>query len=120
MGSAEMRRGQICWLDLDPIRGSEAGKRRPAVIVSNDGLNRASQRLGRGVITVVPLTSNVDRVHPFQVLVAAGEGGLPAASKAQAEQVRSIDVQRVVGVEGAVSSSTMAAIESALRLHLSL
>jgi len=115
-----VRRGQICWVDLEPRIGSEAGKRRPAVIVSNDGVNRVSQRLRRGIITVVPLTSSTERVYPFQVLVHAGDGGLPVASKAQAEQVRTVDVQRVVDVLDFVSDATMKAIDEALRLHLGL
>jgi len=64
-----MRRGEIRLVDLEPVRGSEADKRRPAVLVSNDGANTSAQRLGRGVVTVVPITSNVARVHPFQVFL---------------------------------------------------
>ncbi|MGD0395031.1 MAG: type II toxin-antitoxin system PemK/MazF family toxin, partial [Acidimicrobiales bacterium] len=62
-----MRRGEIRLVDLDPVRGTEADKRRPAVIVSNDGANGAAQRLGRGVVTVIPVTSNIEHVYPFQV-----------------------------------------------------
>lgn len=46
----------------------EANRRRPAVIVSNDNANATAARLGRGVVTVVPVTSNTTRVFPFQVL----------------------------------------------------
>src|ERR1700677_2995097 len=84
-----MRRGEIRLVDLDPVRGSEANKRRPAVIVSNDGANSTAARLGRGVVTVVPVTSSTDRVYPFQVLLPASGTGLDRDSKAQAEQVRS-------------------------------
>ena len=41
------------------VRGSEANKRRAAVIVSNDTANETADRLGRGVVTVVPITANV-------------------------------------------------------------
>ena len=84
-----MRRGEIRLVDLDPVRGSEANKRRPAVIVSNDGANSTAARLGRGVVTVVPVTSSTDRVYPFQVLLPASGTGLDRDSKAQAEQVKS-------------------------------
>ena len=60
-----MRRGEIRWVDLDPVRGTEADTRRPGVIVSNDGANTIASRLGRGVVTVAPVTSNVSRVYPF-------------------------------------------------------
>ena len=90
-----MLRGEIRLVDLDPARGSEANKRRPAVIVSNDRANAIAARLGRGVVTVVPVTSNVDRIFPFQALLPAAEAGLRQDSKAQAEQVRSIAIERI-------------------------
>ena len=70
-----MRRGEIRLVDFNPARGSEASKIRPAVVVSNDDSNRAVERVGRGVVTVVPLTSNVSRIYPYQVLVPAPETG---------------------------------------------
>jgi len=115
-----MRRGDIHTVDLDPGRGSEADKRRPAVIVSNDMANATAGRLGRGVIMVIPVTSNVERVYPFQVLLPAAETGLTRDSKAQAEQIRSIAVERVGDRLGVVPSTIMLAIDEALRLHLGL
>mgnify|MGYP003456593138 CR=1 FL=1 len=92
-----MRRGEIRWVDLEPVVGAEASKRRLAVIVSNDGANATAARLGRGVVTVVPVTSNTERVYPFQVLLRPGSTGLSVGSKAQAEQVRSVAVERIGG-----------------------
>lgn len=107
-------------MDLDPGRGAEANTRRPAVIVSNDGANAAATRLRRGVVTVVPVTSNVDRVFPFQVLLRAKVTGLDHNSKAQAEQVRSVAVERVGSKLGLLPGPVMAQLEEALRLHLAL
>jgi mRNA interferase MazF len=115
-----MLRGEIRLVDLDPARRGEAGKRRPAVIVSNDGANTTAARLGRGVVTVVPATSNVGRVYPFQVLLAATETGLDLDSKAQAEQVRSVSVERVTDKIGTVPPALMLDIDDALRIHLGL
>jgi mRNA interferase MazF len=115
-----MRRGDIHSVDLDPARGSEANKRRSAVIVSNSTANATAGRLGRGVVTVVPVTSNVERVYPFQVLLPAAETGLDRDSKAQAEQIRSIAVERVGDHLGVVSNATMLDIDEALRMHLGL
>lgn len=50
--------------------------------------NSSAARMGRRVVTVVPVTSNVERVHPFQVLLRAGAGWLPHDSKAEAEAPR--------------------------------
>jgi mRNA interferase MazF len=115
-----MRRGEIRWVDLDPTRGSESDKRRPGVIVSNDGANSVANRLGRGVVTVVPVTSNVERIHPFQVLLTAEATGLVRDSKAQAEQVRSVAVERVGERLGVVTGADLAALDEAVRLHLAL
>jgi len=115
-----MRRGDVHWVDLDPARGAEATKRRPAVIVSNDAANATVARLGRGVLTVVPLTSNTTRVFPFQVLVAAGTCGLRRDSKAQAEQVRSVAVERIGARLGALTGDHLDDLDAALRLHLGL
>ncbi len=115
-----MRRGEIVRVNLDPDRGSEADKTRPAVVVSNDAANAAATRLGRGVITVVPVTSSTDRVYPFQVLLPAHQTGLPRDSKAQAEQVRSIAVERVGQRVGRLPAALIAELDQTLRVHLSL
>jgi mRNA interferase MazF len=113
-----VRRGEIRLVDFDPVRGSESDKRRPAVIVSNDSANAAATRLGRGVVTVVPVTSNISRVLPFQVLLPAEAVGLRVDSKAQAEQVRSVAVERLGPAVGRLPAPVMALLDDALRLHL--
>lgn len=115
-----MLRGEIRLVDLEPVRGNEANNRRPAVIVSNDRANSMAARLGRGVLTVVPVTSNTDRVFPFQTLLPAAATGLRVDSKAQCEQVHSIAVERVGAVLGQAPADVMADLDEALRLHLQL
>jgi mRNA interferase MazF len=115
-----VRRGEIWLADFEPVKGSEGSKRRPAVIVSNNGANQSAFGRGQGVVTVVPVTSNTVRVLPFQVLLPAKETGLDRDSKAQAEQVRALDVTRLrvkIGHLGAVLASEL---DEALRLHLDL
>lgn len=115
-----MRRGDIRLVDLEPVVGAEANKRRPAVVVSNDRANATAVRRGRGVVTVVPVTSNAERVYPFQTLLPAGDTGLRLDSKAQAEQVRSVDVARIGPAIGRVPIALMRDLDSALRLHQQL
>ena len=115
-----MLRGEIRLVDLDPARTGEANKRRPAILVSNDGANVTAARLGRGVVTIIPVTTNVDRVYPFQVSIPAHESGLGRDSKAQAEQVRSVSVERVTDKIGTVSPELMLEVDEALRLHLAI
>lgn len=116
-----MQRGEVYFADLDPVRGSEANKRRPVVIVSRDAMNRTATQLGEGVVTIVPLTSNLTRVFDFQVLLPALATGLPKDSKAQAEQVRALDVSRLSSAPvGKLPSNLMTQLDDALRLHLAL
>ena len=115
-----MLRGEIRLVDLEPVRGAEADKRRTDVIVSNDNANSTAARLGRGVVTVVPVTSNITRVFPFQVLLSAAETGIRVDSKAQAEQVRSVSLERLGPVIGRLPTHLMTQVDEALRLHLQL
>lgn len=115
-----MLRGDIWLVDLEPARGTEANKRRPAIVVSNDRANATAAALGRGVVTVVPLTSKVDKVYPFQVLLPAATTGLPVDSKAQTEQVRSVAFERLSREIGRVTAADLAQVDDALRLHLDL
>jgi mRNA interferase MazF len=61
-----MKRGDIYYANLSPALGSEMDKRCPVLIVSNDANNRAAS-----TVTILPLTSNVSRVYPFEVLLTA-------------------------------------------------
>ncbi len=115
-----MHRGDILWVGLDPVIGSEAKKRRPAVVVSNDGANTAAVRHGRGVVTVIPITRNVTRVYRFQVLLPAAATGLAQDSKAQAEQIRSVDIRRIGPVLGRVPPALMPNLDAAIGVHLAL
>lgn len=71
-------------------------------------------------MTVVPLTSNVTRVLAFQVLVEPTASGLARASKAQAEQVRAVAVERIGPRIGRLTPELVEALDRALRLHLQL
>lgn len=115
-----MLRGELRLVDFEPSRGSEADKRRPAIIVSNDAANRTATQLGRGVITVVPVTSNVRRIYSFQVFLPSDATSLDRNSKAQTEQIRAVDVGRVGERVGRIPGPLMRELEDALRLHLDL
>jgi mRNA interferase MazF len=115
-----MRRGEIVTVNLEPVLGAEASKTRPAVIVSNDAANSTAARLHRGTITVVPVTTSTDRVFPFQVLLPGGASGLHRDSKAQAEQIRSVAVERIGARVGTLPPALMAELDQALRVHLGL
>jgi mRNA interferase MazF len=115
-----MRRGEVWIVELEPVRGPEADKTRPAVIVSNDAANTTATRLRRGTLTVVPVTTNTEHVMPFQVLLPAAVCGLREDSKAQAEQVRSVAVERIRAHCGTLPPAILKDLDSALRVHLDL
>jgi mRNA interferase MazF len=115
-----MRRGEVYLVSLEPSQGAEANKTRPAIVVSNDAANIVASRNGVGVVTVVPITSNVSRVYPFQVRLSANEGGLDRESKAQTEQLRAVDVSRFGRHLGTLQTPAVRKVEDAIRLHLGL
>ncbi|MHB8184540.1 MAG: type II toxin-antitoxin system PemK/MazF family toxin [Dermatophilaceae bacterium] len=104
--------------------------------MSNDGANATADRLGRGVVSVVPLTSTVTHVYrhsrlpsltstvthvyPFQVMLPAAQTGLDLESKAQAEQVRPIDVEQLGARAGRLTMGLGLRLDEALRLHVGL
>lgn len=118
--TSRMWRGDIVWADLDPVREYEAAKRRPAVVVSGDESNSTVERLGRGLVTVVPLTSRVDRGVDVHVLLPMQSTGLRVPSAAQVEQIRAISINRLGATIGQVPPDLMADIDEAIRLHLDL
>lgn len=115
-----MRRGEIYWVDFEPVKGAEASKARPAVIISQNAANNATTSLGYGLITVVPVTSNVNKILSFQVLLRSFDSGLAHDSKIQAEQLRGVALTRFGEYIGTVPNSTMSKLDDALRLHLEL
>jgi mRNA interferase MazF len=107
-----MKRGEIWWVNLDPTIGSEIKKRHPCVVVSNDASNRAQSR-----VQVVPMTSaNPSRVYPWEARVTLNGG----ASKALADQIRTVAKARLTALAGTTSAREMAALEDALRFQLAL
>jgi mRNA interferase MazF len=101
-----MRRGEIYYADLGRTVGSEINKRRP-VLVSNEANNRAA-----GTVTVLPITSNISRVYPFELLIDPKESGLPKPSKVQAQQIRTIAKKRITGAPlGRLTLETLKRVE---------
>ncbi|CFB20847.1 Conserved protein of uncharacterised function%2C possible toxin [Mycobacterium tuberculosis] len=107
-----MLRGEIWQVDLDPARGSAANMRRPAVIVSNDRANAAAIRLDRGVVPVVPVTSNTEKV-PIPGVVAGSE-------RWPGRRFEGAGPARLDPSLRNVSPAELIELDDALRLHLAL
>lgn len=112
-----MNRGEVYDVRLYPTEGSEQSGIRPAIIVSRDAINAASN-----VVIAVPCTTyrSGRRGYPTQVLVRAPEGGLDVDSVALGEQVRALSKNRLLRRRGAVSVATLARLERALLIALDL
>lgn len=96
---------------LDPVRGGEIGKTRPAVIVSNDDANRVQNR-----VQIAPMTSNLKKVLAWEARVELK--GRP--SKVLADQIRTVAKERLSTRIGVLSSRELQEVERALRFQLSL
>jgi mRNA interferase MazF len=116
---SQLRRGMIVDVNLDPTQGSEPGKVRPCVIVTNDVYNARVP-----VIQVVPITEWSDKKARIQTNVAIAptdSNGLTKRSVADCLQTRPIDHRaRLVRVRGQLEGTTMAAIDRALKIVFEL
>ena len=111
-----MKRGEIYFADLDPTIGSEIKKRRPVLIVSNNANNKMAK-----TVTIVPITSNIKKIYPFEVLLETKHSELPKDSKAQCHQIRTISKIRIQDNRiGNVSKNIMDKINSVIKLHLDI
>jgi mRNA interferase MazF len=109
------KRGEVYFVCLDPTVGSEINKTRPAIIISNDISNQLAE-----TVTVLPITSSVGKIYPFEVILLPSESGLLRKSKVKCNQIRTIDKKRLVKSLGKVSLQKIREVEDALRIHLDM
>ena len=111
----KLRRGMVIDLNLEPSLGSETGKIRPCVVVTNDDYNERVP-----VIQVTPLTAWNDkkgRIVTNVVIEPSGRNGLTKKSVADCLQTRPVDYEkRLVKIRGRLNDQDMEAIADALRI----
>ncbi|MFN7116158.1 MAG: type II toxin-antitoxin system PemK/MazF family toxin [Saprospiraceae bacterium] len=110
-----IKRGEIYWANLSPTIGSEIAKKRPVLIVSNDRNNQFAD-----TVTILPITSTTDKIYPFEVFLKASEANLKNDSKVKANQIRTIDKQRLESKIGQLNSLKIKEIEQAILIHLDI
>ena len=111
----EPLRGDVWWVDLDPVRDHEEGGRRPGLILSATTFNRGPS----GIVVVCPVTRTERRVR-FHVAIDPPEGGLRARSFVLCDQPRAISIERIAKRIGSVSPTTLALVEMRLRILFGL
>jgi mRNA interferase MazF len=116
---ADPMRGEVWLVDLGTGQGHEQGGQRPVLVVSDDVFNMGLS----GLVMVVPLTSQVHKSKhiPAHILVNPPEGGLKTPSIILCDQLRTLSKSRLgKSPWGAISTSTLAGVEVALRALLNL
>lgn len=80
--------GDVWWADLGEPVDSEAGYRRPVLVVQGDAFNRS----GIATVVSVPLTSTLRWAEaPGNVRLSARSTGLPRDSVANVSQIAAVD-----------------------------
>ena len=110
-----IRRGDIFLTHFGPARAGEPDFKRPAVVITNNVANAKAD-----APTVVPLTSNLNTVYDFQLLLPTERTGLNLDSKAQTELITCIAVSRIGKRLGQVPEELMTELDARIRLHLAL
>jgi mRNA interferase MazF len=114
-----LKRGMVIDVDPNPTKGSETGKVRPCVIVTNNVYNERVP-----VIQVVPITSWSDkkgRIKTNVELMPSSRNGLSKKSIADCLQTRPIDHRhRLVNIRGELTPEAMKRIDEALKIIFAL
>ena len=110
-----IRRGDILLIDFAPALAGEANFTRPAVVVTNNVANLESP-----AIVVIPLTSNIERVYPFELLIPVERSGLERDSKAQTQFIRHVSIVRARTRLGYLPVDLQGELDRRIKEHLAL
>lgn len=111
-------RGEIYFVNLNPVQGREQAGQRPVLVLSIDTINQLPL-----VVTVVVGTKgqNVSHNYPTNVRIAAADSGLPMETVFMGFQVRSLDASRFPATPaGKISGAILNQVENAVRYCLGL
>ncbi|MDD2353337.1 MAG: type II toxin-antitoxin system PemK/MazF family toxin [Atribacterota bacterium] len=110
------KKGEIYLINFDPTIGHETKKKRPAIILSNDIHNQYSP-----LVTVAPISSNVNNIYPFEIYLPEGMANLDNDSKIMIIQLRSVDKKRLLKKIGSVNNKQInMKINNIIAEHFSL
>lgn len=110
-----IKRGEIYYADLSPIKGSEQGGVRPCLIIQNDVGNKFSPCTIVAIIT----TRTTKAKLPTQLWLPTS-CGLPRNSMVECEQIRTIDKRRLKDKVGEVDPHTMKQINECLKISVGI
>lgn len=110
-----VRRGDIYRVDFEPSVSGEPARSRPAVVLTNDDANAALPH-----VVVAPITSNVSRSYPFDVLLPAHTCGLTESSRVQLNYLRGLNRSRLGTYLGSLTTEQLQDLDGRLKVHLGL
>lgn len=111
-----IKRGDIFFADLSPVKGSEQGGKRPVLVIQNDIGNRFSP-----TVIVAAITAQIQKAKlPTHVEIDAARYGLDKNSVVLLEQVRTIDKSRLSDKITHLDEDMMRQVEEALEISLGL
>ncbi len=105
-----MKRGTMCWVNLEPVSPPEMGKTRPALIISNSDQNLFLQS-----VVVIPMSSQAGEIWPLRVRLESPRG---KASFAVIPGIRQVSKQRLLEIIGMARAEDLERIEEALSCYL--
>ena len=112
-----INQGEIYWINLDALRGSEPGYRHPHVVVQNNLFNHSQIR----TVVVCPLTSNLKRANaPGNVLLEKREASLSKQSVVNISQIFTVDKSQLSDYIGTLASKRVRQISDGIKLVLEL
>ncbi|MBN2408427.1 MAG: type II toxin-antitoxin system PemK/MazF family toxin [Candidatus Aminicenantes bacterium] len=114
---ADLMRGDVVRVNLNPTIGSETGKVRPCVIIQNDVGNKYSPVT---IVAVITSQKRLSKKYPVDVWVRKGEGGLDIPSIILGDQIRTVDKRRIVQKLGRMSDPIMEEVDKAIKISLAL
>jgi mRNA interferase MazF len=110
----EIKRGQVWYADLSPVKGSEQGGVRPVLIIQN---NKGNQFAPTTIIA--PITSRPTKAKlPTHIWLAMATSGLSVNSMVELEQIRVIDKRRLIEYSGYIQEGEQRLVDEAIKISL--
>lgn len=108
--------GDIYYVEFDPSVGHEYQGKRPAFIAMEESISKVSN-----LITVLPITSRVDKMYLFDVFIQKdGKNKLLTDSVIRANHISTFDKERCLFKIGAVGSPVIRQVRGYLRRHFGM
>ncbi len=110
-----IKRGDVVLVDLDPLKETERKKTRPCVVIQNNTGNKYSPNT-----IVATFTSSYEKIYRHEVELSSDVAGLDKDSKAQLDQIYTINADQITETIGKVPQEKMEKIDEALKISLGL